>query len=266
MPLDVEKLLNDLGTKTDEESTSVQRLLRFKFEKTDDGYRHIRCDEEIAAYHGKSEGASRAGKVSAAKRALNKASTTVERPLNERSTESSVSSTNQEPRTNNHKPNKVKNIAPDGELFVGIDSQVVADFKTLRVKQRAAITKTAINGITREALKAGLNLEDALRMCCERGWRSFKATWISEQKNQSNGPWWQTEASTLAKAEELQIKLLPGERLPDLKARIQSALDNDGKLPEQTSMSRITALPNIEKGKKPDGIATLKSLVKQVSA
>jgi len=33
-------------------------------------------------------------------------------------------------------------------------------------------------GIEREAVKAGLSLEDALRTCCERSWRGFKADWL----------------------------------------------------------------------------------------
>jgi hypothetical protein len=52
----------------------------------------------------------------------------------------------------------------------------------LRNKQKAAITKTAIEGIEREAAKAGLSLGDALRMCCERGWRGFKAEWVQQPK------------------------------------------------------------------------------------
>lgn len=77
--------------------------------------------------------------------------------------------------------------APDGELFANIAPQIVADFKAMRKKQRAEITKTAIDGIEREAEKAGLSLEDALRMCCERGWRGFKAEWVTPQSRGSPG-------------------------------------------------------------------------------
>lgn len=67
--------------------------------------------------------------------------------------------------------------APD-DLFPGVDPQVVTDFKALRAKHKAPITKTAIDGILREADKAGTSLEGALRICCERGWRGFKADWV----------------------------------------------------------------------------------------
>ena len=60
----------------------------------------------------------------------------------------------------------------------GVSPEVWADFKTLRAKHRAPITPTAMAGIEREAAKAGLSLEDALRTCCERSWRGFKADWL----------------------------------------------------------------------------------------
>jgi hypothetical protein len=68
--------------------------------------------------------------------------------------------------------------APFGaDLLLDVDPQVASDFLALRRGKKALITPTAINGIRREAAKAGLTLESALRMCCERGWTGFKADW-----------------------------------------------------------------------------------------
>jgi len=64
------------------------------------------------------------------------------------------------------------------DLFLGISPQVVKDFTALRRAKKAAITPTAIAGIRREADKAGMGLEAALSMCCERGWTGFKADWV----------------------------------------------------------------------------------------
>lgn len=72
---------------------------------------------------------------------------------------------------------------PDGDFFDGLDPQIVSDFKAMRSKQRAAITKTAIDGISREAKKAGLTLSDAMTMCIERNWRGFKAEWLTSLIN-----------------------------------------------------------------------------------
>jgi hypothetical protein len=64
-------------------------------------------------------------------------------------------------------------------LLADLSPQVVADFKALRKAKKAAITVTAIEGIRREASKAGVTLERALAICCERGWTGFKAEWLS---------------------------------------------------------------------------------------
>lgn len=73
--------------------------------------------------------------------------------------------------------------APDGELFPEVPEAVIRDFRKLRNKLRAPITETAANGIRREAEKAGITVEAALRMCCERGWRGFKAEWVTQTQS-----------------------------------------------------------------------------------
>jgi len=44
-----------IGARTDNEKTAVCLILSKFFIKTDEGYRHKRCDEEIAKYHAKSD-------------------------------------------------------------------------------------------------------------------------------------------------------------------------------------------------------------------
>jgi hypothetical protein len=65
----------------------------------------------------------------------------------------------------------------------GVSDSVWKDFRQLRKAKRAPITDTAIEGIRREAQKAGIDLEAALRMCCERGWQGFKAEWLADVKS-----------------------------------------------------------------------------------
>jgi len=69
----------------------------------------------------------------------------------------------------------------------GVSAQVWADFKKSRKTMRAPITKSAIDGIKREADKAGWQLEDALRECCARGWRGFKADWVGAAPRPAQG-------------------------------------------------------------------------------
>ena len=74
-----------------------------------------------------------------------------------------------------------RDLLPD-DLFPGVAPQVVKDFRALRKAKRAPITATAAAGIAREAAKAGLTLESALTVCCERGWTGFKAEWLAGGK------------------------------------------------------------------------------------
>jgi hypothetical protein len=75
-----------------------------------------------------------------------------------------------------------KKLAPKGDLLDGISPEVASDFKALRSKLRAPITATAMKGIRREAALAGVDLEAALVICCERGWRGFKAEWLRDAR------------------------------------------------------------------------------------
>lgn len=60
----------------------------------------------------------------------------------------------------------------------GFSQKVWDDFLAIRTKKRAPFTDTALEGLDREAQKAGITLEAALRTCCERGWQGFKAEWL----------------------------------------------------------------------------------------
>ena len=74
---------------------------------------------------------------------------------------------------------------------IGVADIVWQDFVNHRKQKKAAITQTALNGIEKEARKAGISLQEALETCVTRGWTSFKAEWIAEkvtaaQKAQNN--------------------------------------------------------------------------------
>jgi uncharacterized protein YdaU (DUF1376 family) len=68
---DLDVLCEKLGVRDDIERAIVQRHLRFKFIKADDGYHHEICDRVIAEYHAKSVTAKANGKKSAATRYQN---------------------------------------------------------------------------------------------------------------------------------------------------------------------------------------------------
>ena len=102
--------LFELGMKTGTRDNQVvlEGLLEmfFVLNEQDLCWHHTRCDKEIEHYKQQLTIASKAGKASALKRALNKNLTGVEQALNERSTQVQPTS-NQQPVTNNQdKKNK----------------------------------------------------------------------------------------------------------------------------------------------------------------
>ncbi|RFP19172.1 hypothetical protein D0T23_05160 [Duganella sp. BJB475] len=71
---------------------------------------------------------------------------------------------------------------PLAEYFAEVDPEVVKDFKAMRLRQKAEVTPTALKGFVREAEKAGMTLQAVLAMCCERGWRGFRADWVAREQ------------------------------------------------------------------------------------
>jgi uncharacterized protein YdaU (DUF1376 family) len=146
---------------------SVKFVLDTFFVMTDKGYINPRADKEISHFHSKITQASNAGKASAQRR-LNARSTDVQ-PTN-----------NQQPITNNHKPNTT-NTTSTLEKPSEVSDQIWEDFLTLRKAKKAPVNQTVLNLIKSQADKAGWSLESALSECVARGWVGFKAEWVKEE-------------------------------------------------------------------------------------
>jgi len=67
-------------------------------------------------------------------------------------------------------------------LLEDVDPRIAKDWQAMRKQKKAAVTQTAIDGIRSEAKKAGISLNDALALCCQRGWTGFKAEWVGEAR------------------------------------------------------------------------------------
>ena len=80
----------------------------------------------------------------------------------------------------------IKRSRANVECPKSVSIDVWEDYLKIRKAKKAPITRTALNGIIKEADKAGLGIEKVLTMCCERGWIGFKAEWIAN-KNRSQG-------------------------------------------------------------------------------
>lgn len=183
--------------RTEDEKAAVLAVLDEFFDLEGERYSQSRIEEELTAYHGKAE-INR--KIAIQREELKRAgkerrehdrgtpdrrnvARTEHEPCTNRTPEQhdqiTAGQPNHKPLTTNHKPEKSKAPpAGDAVLFPEVDFQVVADFKALRARNRAPITATAMQEIAKQAALAGMSLEAALRMCCSRGWRGFKAEWV----------------------------------------------------------------------------------------
>ena len=188
---DLEKLMRTHSIRSAEEMLSFSNVLSDFFELTEEGYIHKRCDKIIAEYHGKSEKARASAKARWANR---------DKVIDANALQTqSKSNANHKPLTNNHKPINT----PDG-----VADSVFKDYLQVRKTKKAKWTETALKGLTKEAEKAGISLQDAMELCCARGWVGFKAEWIKDQQIASTNndkAWMFSDAGIVAKASELGI-------------------------------------------------------------
>jgi hypothetical protein len=67
----------------------------------------------------------------------------------------------------------------------GVSQSVWNEFIAHRKAKKAKVTDLVVEGIVKEALKAGWSLEDALKETIVRNWQSFKADWVAVKPMQN---------------------------------------------------------------------------------
>ena len=189
LTLDMKALCRLILAHSDEESTAVEQVLNEFFTETPNGWYHERCEAELEAYRANTSQKAMAGKASAeAKRlkklhAQNGKSTPVEQPLESVGTDGNGTPTNHQPSTINHQPKKTGRASAARTLSVEkpetVSQSVWDDFVKHRKAKGSPLTQTAMDGIKREADKAGWTVEGALSEICSRGWTGFKADWVA---------------------------------------------------------------------------------------
>lgn len=86
------------------------------------------------------------------------------------------------------KKERNKNNTPIIVLPDGVTAKTFDDFILHRKAKRAAVTQTAMDGIAKEAAKAGMTVEAALLEILNRGWVGFKAEWMKRDQAQHQAP------------------------------------------------------------------------------
>lgn len=162
----IEEAIDWCWASTKEEIEAVEFVLKRFFKLSEDGnYVQDRILEELLSYHSKADKNKQIAIDRETKRRENstiRAQVVDEAPPNHK------------PLTINHKPlTTILNTPPEG-----VDSVIWDDFLKLRKTKKAPLTKTALAGIAKEGVKAGLTLGQALEICCVRGWTGFNSDWL----------------------------------------------------------------------------------------
>lgn len=183
IPLDITECSRQIRMRT--HTDCIASVLREFFEETEEGWIHHRANRELGKVAEKSSKASESAKKRWQKHA------------NALPTQSEGNAThNTRHRTHNteHKTQDTgHNSVPKGtgakapSRPESVSEVIWSDFLKVRKAHKAPMTTTALEGIVREVEKAGWTLEDAIRECVDRNWRSFKAEWVNKPTPAARG-------------------------------------------------------------------------------
>lgn len=144
----------------------LQSVLNEFFVLTDEGYKNMRADEEIAAYHEYLEKQRLNGKKGGRPKKTHRLPT------------ANPSQTQTEPKkslTNTHKPKKEIYIPACPE---GLSIDLWEKFLEHRAKIKKDVTDIVVKGIIREAKTANWTLDEAVTILLENSWQSFRADFV----------------------------------------------------------------------------------------
>lgn len=168
IPKETQTVIRRLRLASDSDIKSLENVLDDFFELQDDGYHQGHCDAVIAKYHTNAKKNKTNGSLGG--RPKKTQSVILGNPTE------TQSKGNQEPITNNHKPITIVNT-PEG-----VSQDVWNEFVSHRKAKRAKVTQLVVDGIVKEAEKAGWSIEDALKETIVRNWQSFKAEWVDKKQ------------------------------------------------------------------------------------
>lgn len=214
---------DSLATRERSDSESLasryeKRVLRRVFAETDEGWVCPVIEEQLKKYAARAEVNRANARKPRKKQEVLGPRATEQEP--QRIASESLATNNQEPITNKEKRKEIKeNAAPSAaprsrskkfepeELRTGqIDRHLFADWLAVRKAKRAPLTETAWSQVRREAGKAGISLDAALRLMVEHSWQGISADWEAVQAAAGKAPPVQSNRSGFMSP---QTELLP---------------------------------------------------------
>jgi len=160
---------------------ALEAVLKDFFVRTEEGWKHSRCDLVIREYHEMAEKNRRNGKLGGRPKSNKQGN---KNPVGSQSDASgnpveTHSKANQEPITKTK--NQVRESATKVACPPDVGQQVWEDWLQLRKTKKASVTETVVKGARSEAEKIGWTLEQFLVEWCTRGSQGLKAEWISDK-------------------------------------------------------------------------------------
>jgi uncharacterized protein YdaU (DUF1376 family) len=149
----------------------VKQVLQEFFVLEDDGWHHKRCDDEILKYQSKAEINREVGKLGGRPKKINNLENPQITHMVSENNPQITLTTNHKPRTTNHI------TTPEG-----VSESLWIEFINYRKKLRAPVTETVLKRLTKEANLANMPMNTVIETIMFKGWRSFDATWIKEEK------------------------------------------------------------------------------------
>lgn len=151
--------------------SNARTMLQGFFQVSDEHWLHTRVESEMQKANHNKQTNSKRGKAGADARWGKKDAPSIVAAMLKQSSADSTSPS----------PSSSKNTKNTVTPPVGVDDSVWQDWLIHRKAKRAAVTQSALDGIAKEAGKAGITLQAALEMCCMRGWTGFKAEWLKDK-------------------------------------------------------------------------------------
>jgi uncharacterized protein YdaU (DUF1376 family) len=220
-----------------DDAATIRDVLNEFFEQTPEGWRHVRCDEEILKMQDKqakaraSAYASVNARKAKAQQPQSESTANAQRTFNERSTDVQLPTPTPTPTPVNKRQAVER---PDG-----VSEGVWSDFLAIRKAKRSPLTQTALEAIQREADKVPMTIAEALMVCCARGWQGFKAEWVADLATK-------TKAAPVSFAQ--QERELGWKRWEEMTGREHpDRLAHEGKRPNQFIDIQVTDILEIGK-------------------
>lgn len=174
---DLAKLMRSHSVRNADEKQALENVLEDFFLLQDDGYHHEACDKQLAKIYDKSEKARASAKARWGKNAKGMR-TQCESDANDMLPNNPIT---QDPKPTSKKPPAE---AVDFSVF-GLPESDIKEIKRIRRQNKGGkITQRVANGLAKEfqaAMQMGYTMDYLLTEWETRGWKSFKAEWVSNR-------------------------------------------------------------------------------------